>query len=373
MVRHFFVADVLRRSPMYPKLRINLSHIRENASVITGLCAGHGVRVLGITKVVSGDPVIARAMIEGGITMTGDSRVENLKAQKTAGLTAERWLIRPPMLSEAAELVRYADASLNSELSVIRALSDECIRQNLPPHKVILMADLGDIREGYVDYDELVDVALECEKLPGVYLYGIGVNLTCFSFIVPDEGKMDELAALRRRVETALERPLEIVSGGNSGTIKLMLEDGMPPEVDSLRLGESVLFGKERAGYSYLLGTHKDAFILEAEIIELKEKPSLPWGTVGADSYGNKPTFTDRGPHRVKAICALGRQDFDPDICRPVDEGIIMLGASSDHLMLDITDCERDYEVGDTIELELGYFSVMRAFTSRYVEKEYYE
>ena len=41
--------------------------------------------------------------------------------------------------------------------------------------------------------------------------------------------------------------------------------------------------------------------------------------------------------------------------------------------MLDITDSERDYKVGDTVELELGYFSVMRAFTSRYVEKEYIE
>ena len=358
---------------MYPKLRINLSHIRENAAVITDICARHGVRVLGITKVVSGDPVIACAMIEGGITMTGDSRVENLKAQKEAGLTAERWLVRPPMLSEAAELVRYADASLNSELSVIRSISDECIRQALPPHKVVLMADLGDIREGYVDYDELVDAALECEKLPGVHLYGIGVNLTCFSFIVPDTAKMHSLAALRRRVESAIGRSLEIVSGGNSGTIKLMLEDGMPLEVDSLRLGESVLFGKERAGYTYLPGTHKDAFILEAEIVELKEKPSLPWGTVGADSYGNKPVFTDRGPHRLKAICALGKQDFDPEICRPVDDGIILLGASSDHLMLDITDSERDYKVGDTVELELGYFSVMRAFTSRYVEKEYIE
>jgi len=39
--------------------------------------------------------------------------------------------------------------------------------------------------------------------------------------------------------------------------------------------------------------------------------------------------------------------------------------------MLDVTDSERTYKVGDTVELKLGYFSTMRAFTSEYVKKEY--
>lgn len=356
---------------MYPRVVVNLDHIRHNAGIVRELCESKGIRVLGVTKVFSGDPVIAKCYIDAGITMTGDSRTENLKAQAEYGLTAERWLIRPPMLSDTPELVRYAHASLNSEIEVIRAISEETIRQGLPQHKIVLMADLGDIREGFVDYDEMIQVALETEALPGVYLYGIGVNLTCFSFIQPDEAKMQELADLRTRVSEAVGRPLDIVSGGNSGTIDLMLRDGIADGVDSLRLGESLLFGKERAKYSYLPGTFKDTFTMECEIVELKSKPSLPWGTVGVDSYGNKPEFVDRGANRVKAICALGKQDFDPEICNPLDSGIIILGSSSDHLMLDITDSEREYKVGDIVQLELGYFSVMRAFTSKYVEIEY--
>ncbi|MCF0140941.1 MAG: alanine/ornithine racemase family PLP-dependent enzyme [Mogibacterium sp.] len=355
---------------MYPRVIVNRKHVVHNVRTLKNLCAEHGIRIVGITKVFSGDPEIAKCYIEGGLEMIGDSRVENLK--RLQDLSAEKWLIRPPMLSEVADLVAYADASLNSELEVIRAISDEVVKKGISEsHKVILMADLGDIREGYVDYDELVEVAKEVESLPGVYLYGVGVNLTCFSFITPDESKMSDLALIRRRVEDAIGRKLDIVSGGNSGTLALMLEGGICDGVDSLRLGESLLFGKERRHYSYLPDTYKDTFKLECEIVELKHKPSLPWGNIGADSYGVVPTFTDRGNDRVKAICALGKQDFDPEICTPLDPGIIMLGASSDHLMLDVTDSDRDYKVGDIIELELGYFSVMRAFTSKYVEKVY--
>ncbi len=41
--------------------------------------------------------------------------------------------------------------------------------------------------------------------------------------------------------------------------------------------------------------------------------------------------------------------------------------------MVDVTDSERQYHVGDKILLRLGYFSTMRAFTSRYVTKQYIE
>lgn len=354
---------------MYPRLIVNLSQLRENAAHMKALCAEHGIGITNVTKVFAGEAEIVQALVDGGAERLGDSRIANIR--KYSHIQAEKWLIRPPMLSEVQELVRYADASLNSEMEVVRAISDEVIRQGRPRHKVILMADLGDIREGYVDADELIAAAAETERLEGVEIYGVGVNLTCFSFIKYDEEKMAELADIRARVEKAVGHSLCVASGGNSATVALMLDGGIPEGVNNLRLGESVLFGKERANYSYLPGMHRDCFIMEAEIVELKTKPSLPWGTVGADSYGNIPEFTDRGDKRVKAICALGKQDFDPDICTLQDPGIIMLGASSDHLMLDVTDSETEYKVGDVIRLELGYFSTMRAFTSSYVEKIY--
>ncbi|MEG0803914.1 MAG: alanine/ornithine racemase family PLP-dependent enzyme, partial [Pygmaiobacter sp.] len=327
----------------------------------------HQLCVTAVSKVFRGDPVIAQAYLDAGICRIGDSRVANLK--RMAQLSAEKWLIRPPMLSEVAELVRYADVSLNSELAVLRAINDAAQSEG-KTHKIILMADLGDIREGYVNYDELLDVAEQVEAMDSVELYGIGTNLTCFSFVQSDPKKMQTLASLGRKVEQRVGHPLEIVSGGNSATIDLMLRGGICEGVNNLRLGESLLFGRERSKYRFLPGTFCDAFTLECEIVELKEKPSLPWGEIGVDSYGKSPTFVDRGM-RIKAVCALGKQDFDVETTTPLDAGIQILGTSSDHLMLDITDSEQLYQVGDIVRLRLGYFSTMRAFTSEYVEKVY--
>ena len=355
---------------MYPLLTVNLPHLRENVRVLRALCAEHGIQITGVTKVFRADPKIARVLVEEGITMLGDSRVDNL--ERLQGINAEKWLIRPPMLSEVKRLVQFGDASLNSELSVIEAIDEEAKRQG-KEHKIILMADLGDIREGFVDQDELVEVAKKVTQMSHAKLYGIGVNLTCFSFVQYDTEKLTQLRDLAKRVEEETGVKLGVVSGGNSATVDLMLRGGIPEGVNDLRLGESVLFGKERAKYRYLPGTHPDVFTIHAEIVELKEKPSLPWGDIGVDSYGKKPEFTDRGDKRLKAICALGRQDFDAETTVACDEGIIILGASSDHLMLDVTDAGKTYKVGDTVDLQLGYFSTMRAFTSEYVHREYIE
>ncbi|MBD7984492.1 alanine/ornithine racemase family PLP-dependent enzyme [Sporosarcina sp. Sa2YVA2] len=353
---------------MYPIVYVNKEHLLENVRSVTALCATQNIEVTGVTKVFAGDPEIARIYVEGGIRRLGDSRVENLK--QLQGLDAEKWLIRPPMIDEIEALVAYADASLNSELETIQAINDAALKAE-KVHNVILMVDLGDIREGFIDHDELVSVAIETEKMRGVHLYGIGVNLTCFSFVQSDKEKMSVLSELAEVISNKIGRKLDIVSGGNSATLDLMLKDGIPGEVTNLRLGESLLFGKERAHFTFLPDTHQDVFTLACQIVEVKEKPSVPWGEIGVDSYGNSPTFIDRGI-RKKAICAIGKQDFDVETSTAIDQDLIVLGASSDHLMLDVTDCEKAYKVGDIIEFQLGYFSTMRAYTSKYVTKKYF-
>ncbi len=353
---------------MYPRVVVDLKGLQANVKAVLALCAQYGIEPTGVTKAFRGDPRLAQAYLAGGLKRLGDSRLSNL--QRLAGLEAEKWLLRPPMLSEIDAVVRWADVSLHSELAVLRRLQEEAQRQRRR-HRVILMADLGDIREGYVDYDELLSVARLVEEMEWVDLYGVGTNLTCFSFVQPDTAKLAQLVGLRDRVAEAVGRPLELISGGNSATLDLMLRGGIPKGVNNLRLGESLLFGRERAKYRYLPGTRNDLFMLECQIIEVKDKPSLPWGTIGVDSYGRSPVLVDRGPRRKKAICALGKQDFDLETTWPEDPGVIMLGTSSDHLMLDVTDSAADYQVGDVIRLRLGYFSTLRAFTSADVARCY--
>lgn len=347
---------------MYPRLCVDRGRLAANVRRMTELCGGYGIEITGVTKVFGGDPEIARIYVENGIRRIGDSRTANL--ERLGRLDCEKWLIRMPGISEAERTVRCADVSLNSELDTVRALEQACERLGVK-HKIVLMLDLGDIREGYLDRGELERAAEYIKRSRSLELYGIGTNLTCFSFVHPDTEKLTRLVEIGR--EIGADR---CVSGGNSATLDLMLRGGIPKGVNLLRLGESLLFGRERARYRYLEGTRNDVFLLRAEIIELKDKPSLPWGTVGADSYGNTPRFRDRGVRR-KAICALGKQDTDVETMWPTDPGVEILGASSDHLMLDLTDAGREYRVGDTVEFRLGYFALMRACASRYVEKEY--
>ena len=386
---------------MYPRVTVDLQKITHNVRHMISLCGSYGIEILGVTKVFAGERPIAKAMMDGGLKMLGDSRVSNIC--KYEDLPVEKWLIRMPMISEAAEVVRHCDVSLNSELSTLKALNQAALAQG-KVHKVILMVDLGDLREGCFDEEDLARCVSYAADAEGLKLYGLGTNLTCFSFVQPDTQKLTHLTLLAEKYHADT-----YISGGNSATIQLMLRgkkrtaettgpraehygwsnpvtlsahtaegltaaedpaDGIPDGVNTLRLGESVLFGRERAGYTYLEGTYNDAFTIEAEVIECKEKPSMPIGTIGMNSYGQRPTFTDRGI-RTRAICAMGRQDVDQETMWPMDPGCEILGASSDHFIVDVTESERKYAIGDVMKFRLGYFSTMRAFTSAYVEKLY--
>ena len=76
---------------MYPLLTVDLDHLRQNVRTVRGLCASHGVSVTAVTKVFRADPRIAEVLVEEGMSMLGDSRVDNLA--RLEGLNAEKWLI----------------------------------------------------------------------------------------------------------------------------------------------------------------------------------------------------------------------------------------------------------------------------------------
>lgn len=81
----------------YPSLTVNLPHLRKNVRTVRRLCEDRGIGITAVTKVFEADPVIAKVLVEEGMTILGDSRVDNL--ERLAELNAEKWLIRPPMIS----------------------------------------------------------------------------------------------------------------------------------------------------------------------------------------------------------------------------------------------------------------------------------
>ncbi len=352
---------------MYPRILIDLKKIEENVDVISSKCSARNIWVAGVTKVFCADRKITDAMINGGVTYLADSRIQNLK--KFEELEIQKYMLRLPMMSEVEDIVKYCDVSLNSEYETIEAI-DKAAGQQGKTHKIILMADLGDLREGIFDENELVKTAGKILDLKNIQLKGLGTNLTCYGGVLPSEKNLNKLVSLKNQIEKKYDTKIDLVSGGNSSSLYLIDEDRLPEEVNMLRIGEAFVLGRETTYGNRIPETHDDTFILEAQIIELKEKPSLPIGELGMDAFGNHPTFEDKGIMK-RAICAVGRQDIDPEGLTSLDEKIDIIGASSDHLILDMSATGDGYKLGDTLKFKLSYGSLLKAFTSDYIEKVY--
>lgn len=350
----------------YPKLVIDSKIIAQNVDALGALLKKRHVNLFcGVTKVFCGDPRVAQIYVDHGVNVLADSRVQNLKRLKD--LPVPKLLLRLPQLSEIEDVVRYADMSLNSELLTVKALDDAAKSLGIT-HKVILMIDLGDLREGLFlgeGFDQMVDEIMELESIE---LVGVGVNLTCYGAIIPKRETLAQLLEFKKRVKERHGLDLPIVSGGNSSSVYL-LEEGELPGITNLRLGECLVLGTESAYGKQMPGTSNEGWILEAQVIEVKQKPSVPIGEVGKDAFGNVPTFEDRGVRR-RAIVAVGKQDVHPDSLVPLDDGILILGASSDHMILDVTDARGEVNVGDILRFTMDYAGILNLTTSEYVETE---
>ena len=348
-----------------PRLEIDLAKIGHNVREMVRLYGAMGVGIIGVTKGVLGDPVIAEIFVKNGITVLADSRIANLRKMREAGIRATRLLLRMPTLSEADAVVRHADISLNSEVAVIRELSKAALSNGVR-HKVILMVELGDLREGIMPQD-LEEAAKQTVSLEGVRLAGIGSNLACFGGVKPDENNMSLLSSLAQEIEDRFKFQLEFVSIGCSTVYSWLKSVNQAKRINNARVGDSLLLGGRDLEEKGIPGLHYDAFTLVAEVIESKVKPSVPYGEIGLDAFGSIPTFADRGIIR-RAILNIGRQDVLYTQLYPRID-IDILGASSDHLIVDAK--KTDLKVGDEVKFDLDYGAMLQAMTSPYVVKVY--
>ncbi len=346
-----------------PRLEIDFGKIQHNASILVQRLAKRGISVTGVTKASLGSPLIAKALLGGGVSALGDSRIENLEAMHQAGVVAPMTLLRSPMLSQAMRVVAHADVSFNTELDVISKLSSAA-RQVGRHHGIVLMVELGDLREGILP-GKLLGTVERMLRFPNVVLRGLGTNLACRSGVSPDARNMAQLSALVGEVEGAFGLELEIISGGNSANLGWTSSYEDLGRINDLRLGESILLGRDPLHRQPIDGLYTDAMILVGEVIESKPKPSLPWGTIAQAAFGEVPPVINRG-EIFQTILAFGRQDTDPEGLTP-PPGITVLGASSDHLIVDSGGCR--LPVGTQIPFELDYSALLRAMTSPFVAK----
>jgi len=353
---------------MYPQLQINLSHIKENINRIIDLCQLNDISVTGVVKGCGALNQVVECFVESKCTSIGSSRIRQLKSIKeTYG--SQTMLLRTPMLSEVDQVVLFSDISLNSELLTLKAL-ELAAKINQKSHGVILMYDVGDLREGVWDKRDIYDLARFVESSDSLVLKGIGTNIGCYGSVKPSRENLSDLVEVSEKIEAIIGRSLEIISGGATSSLTLVKKGDIPKRINHLRLGEGILLGKDLPiYYNCDLKLHDDTFILKAQLVEIKNKPSHPVGELMVNAFGNKPDYEDRGIER-RGILAIGKQDFGHhDKLIPIDDTIKVIGSSSDHLIVVINN--DDYEVGDSILFEMFYQSMLYLSLSPDVKKHY--
>ena len=358
----------------FPALEVNLDAICTNAKVLCDICNKNGISVAGIIKFSDCDLEVAKAYSEGGCAQIGISRAKHLKKLKEAYPNIETLLTRAPTRGDLEDTARYADLTLVADFEILSALNDEAAKWGTKPG-IILMLDVGDLREGVDNIPELVEMAKHCEALPHLNLRGVGTNYACLNGVLPSFENLSFLTEGAEAIENAIGRKLDIISGGSSINL-LLLKDGvnkMPARINHLRLGGSIanpMNIRLVRGISFY-GMREDSVRLTAEIVDIHEKASAPKNST-KNWAGQTVVREDKG-RRLRAILAVGSQDIgDAMLLSPLDPGLEIVGCSSDHTIIDVTDSKKAYKSGDTISFQVRYGNMLYAFTGDHVSIEYY-
>ncbi len=349
---------------MYPEIEISIEAIRYNLRRVKDLLRSRNADLLFVTKVTQGDPRIARIGIEEGIEWFGESRINNIIRLRKGGIEGKIMQIRSPQISEIVKTVKYSDCAVLTELDVAKLLSNESKRQS-KKFLVLLMIELGDLREGIMP-ENIVEFSKEVSRMDNIEILGIGTNLGCLGGVIPTKDKMEKLLEIKDELEDNGIN-IEIISGGATDTLYLF-ENNEIRGINQLRIGEAIFLGRDTTSNRIIPYLRNDAFKIKAEIIELKEKPSRPYGKVGRDAFGNIPEFYDLGL-RKRAIIAIGKEEIEFQSLVPIDQDIRIIGGSSDHTVVDVSDSKIDYKVGDLVEFYPLYPSLMKSFISKNIKK----
>ena len=162
-----------------------------------------------------------------------DSRVSNLKAIKKIQPGIETMYIKPAPKRSARSGVKYADISMNTNINTIKLLSNEAQKQN-KTHKIIIMIEMGELREG-VMREDVLSFYDQVFQLKNIEVVGIGTNLSCLYGVLPNTDKLIQLTLYKQLIEAKFNRQIPYVSGGSSVTIPLIFQNQLPVGINHFR------------------------------------------------------------------------------------------------------------------------------------------
>lgn len=353
------------------QLKLYKHKLQQNFDFLNSLFKEWDIEWGIVSKILCGNDLFLREIVGLGIREIHDSRISNLQKVKKIDPTIQTVYIKPPAKRSIPRIVQFADVSFNTEITTILWLNEEAKKQN-KVHKIIIMIEMGDLREGVMGED-LLDFYDQIFKLSNISISGIGTNLNCLNGVMPNQDKLIQLSLYKQLIEAKFNVSIPYVSGGTSVAIPLILKKANHMAINHFRVGEALFFGKNLFTEQVIDGMNNDVFKLFAEIIEITEKPDNPIGELGKNVAGE--TFEmadvdDLSGQSLRAILDVGLLDMQPKYLIPVDEGVVIVDASSDMLVIDITNANRKYEVGSQVVFKMDYMGALYLMNSWYVEKE---
>lgn len=350
-------------------VELDREKLRENFEVLKQHFKEHDVEWGIVTKLLCGNKLFLQEIMALGVKELHDSRISNLRAVKELDPTVQTVYIKPPAKRSIKNLVTYADVSLNTEMVTLRLISEEARRQG-KIHKVVIMIELGDLREGVMG-EEVVEFFSQVFDLPNIEIVGIGSNLNCLHGVMPSPDKFIQLNLYKELIKAHFGYEIPSISGGTSVVLPMLFRKQLPPAVNHFRIGEALYFGLNIEEQRTFEGMHDDVFKLRMEIIELTEKPMLPMGELAENPSGDTLLIDEKlyGKTSLRAILDAGLLDISPDYLIPYDENIEIVGASSDMLVLDLGKSTHVYKVGDLVDFRLKYMGALGIMNSDYIEK----
>lgn len=343
--------------------------LKHNYQFLDTLFKQHGKEWAVVTKLLCGNEKYLKEIIGLGTKEICDSRISNLKVVKSIDPSVQTVYIKPPAKRSIQKIVKYADVSFNTEFATIKMLSDEAVKQN-KTHKIIIMIELGDLREGIMG-DHLMDFYDSIFKLPNITISGIGTNLNCLNGVLPSQDKLIQLGLYEQLIEAKFNIKIPWVTGGTSVIIPMLFKHQVPDVVNHFRVGETLFFGADLLRDGTIEGMESDVLKLFAEIIEITEKPKVPIGHLAENPSGEVFAVDERdlGKNMHRAILDIGLLDVSTDFLLPDDDRITVVGASSDMLVIDISESATNYKVGDLVSFKLKYMGALGLLSSDYIEK----
>jgi len=357
------------------ELYIRIPRIIENINRLGKYLSENNIQWSLITKVLCGNKAILKEILRDEVVQNlhsiGESRLSSLKVIKAINPKLVTMYIKPPAIKYAAQVVKYADISLNTSFKTISALNDEAINQN-KIHKIMIMIELGELREGIVR-ENIIDFYQKVFELTNIRVIGIGTNLGCMYGIEPTYDKLIQLSLYERLLEAMFDRKIDLISGGSSITLPLIAKHKIPVAVNHFRIGEAIFLGDSPLNGKKFRNLFTDIFEFKANIIELEKKEPIPDGNISDGNVGNTEELEleNDAPKSYRAILDFGVLDVAVNNLIPKYKGVTFLGTTSDMTVYDLgkNKGKKIYRIGEKITFYPDYMAVARLMNSKFVTK----